>query len=72
MSAYLLEVKQQLLVELDTLPEHRLPELLTFVKFLQHQETKIVPQTEDDPLSLFIGGVEHGALAQQIDEDLYS
>lgn len=67
-------VKQRLLMEIEALPEDRLPEVLNFVHFLRYQENQLpiaeTVATEGNPLLAYIGGVEHGALAQQIDEDV--
>ena len=67
-------IKERLLAELEALPEERLREVLDFVEHLrgkpQEEETRdLDPQR--DPLRKFIGGVEHGALAHRIDEELY-
>lgn len=65
-------IKEKLLVELDSLPESRLEEVLTFVNHLKAEE---IPPTKlnlnKDPLLEFIGSIEHGALAQDIDKELY-
>jgi hypothetical protein len=73
-----ISLKQQLLAEIDRLPEDKLPELLNFVRFLEWQQPSTnTPQSTDkldpmqDPILRFIGGVSHGALAQAIDEELY-
>jgi len=73
-------IKQEILSEIEKLPEQKLPEVLDFVSFLlfkesshisplQEQNIKLNPQ--DNPLLQFIGAVSHGALAQGIDEELY-
>jgi hypothetical protein len=72
-------LKQQLLAEIEQLPEDRLPELLNFVRFLEWQNhspitAESAPGKLDparDPILSFIGGVSHGTLAQAIDEELY-
>jgi len=72
-------LKQKLLVEIEKLPEYKLQEVLDFVSFLsqkgryspgyQKQEKELDP--ERNPILRFIGGVSHGSLAQDIDEELY-
>lgn len=69
------QVKEKLLAEIEVLPEHRLPEVLDFVAFLRHQDqqavAKTAPSSSRDPFQEYIGGVAHGALAQDIDQELY-
>ena len=73
-------IKQEIFLEIEKLPEQKLPEVLDFVSFLLFKESsdaspppnqiaKLNPQ--DNPLLHYIGVVSHGALAQDIDEDLY-
>jgi hypothetical protein len=73
-------LKQRLLTEIDRLPENELGEVLDFVGFLLSKQQSVPEElTEDtthapvnnDPLQAFIGGVSHGSLTQQIDEELY-
>ncbi|HEY0738098.1 MAG TPA: DUF2281 domain-containing protein [Herpetosiphonaceae bacterium] len=73
-------LKQRLMTEIDRLPENELGEVLDFVSFLlSKQQSAPIESVENtpqatlysDPLQAFIGGVAHGSLAQQIDEDLY-
>ncbi|MCB0035178.1 MAG: DUF2281 domain-containing protein [Anaerolineales bacterium] len=69
-------VKEKLLAEIETLPEHRIAEVLDYIHFLQYQESHLMGETAavengTDPMSEFIGGVEVGNLAQDIDEELY-
>jgi hypothetical protein len=73
-------VKKQLAKELDKLPEEKLQEVLDFVgsllatiqqPTLPTSEKEKEHQGEDDPLLAFIGGVSLGALAKDIDGELY-
>jgi len=73
-------LKQELLVQIARLPEHRLREALDFVSFLLYQDQDGLAEyqgqeqgldPEQDPLLRFIGKVSHGSLAQRIDEELY-
>ncbi len=79
-------VKQELLREIEKLPEHKLPEVLQFVSFLlfsqnhnfqrnqnhlEHQKKNDTSDANPDPLADFIGAVSHGALAQNTDRELY-
>ena len=71
------EVKEKLLAEIQTLPDHRVAEVLDYIHFLQYQERYLVststsPVVDSSPLHQFIGGVEHGTLAQNIDNDVYA
>jgi hypothetical protein len=70
--------KEQLIEELEKLPEVRLREVLDFVGYLRTKEgndaARKPPEDLDpkkDPLLKFIGGVSHGSLAKGIDEELY-
>ena len=67
--------KQQIAEALDALPEERQREVLDYVESLRSREEAETNEEERDPeenpLLDFIGGVEHGALAQDIDEELY-
>ena len=73
--------KQELLNEIEKLPESSLPAVLDFVRFLQWQQSDRYTGSQlpngpldpnQDPLLRFIGGISHGSLAQAIDEELYS
>lgn len=73
-------LKQRLLTEIDRLPENELGQVLDFVGFLlSKQQSALAESAENtplailhnDPLQAFIGGVAHGSLAHQIDEELY-
>ncbi len=73
-------IKQDLLVEIEKLPEYSLPEVLRFVRFLLAQNTEPLPEDGDqgreldpekDPLLHFIGAVSHGSLSKDIDSELY-
>ncbi|PSQ97917.1 MAG: hypothetical protein BRD55_00495 [Bacteroidetes bacterium SW_9_63_38] len=69
------DTKRKIMEVLDVLPEARRREVLDYVKSLREEEEQ---RTEDgrrdpaeNPLLDYIGGVEHGSLAQDIDEELY-
>jgi hypothetical protein len=71
-------LKEQLVRELARLPEERLHEVLHFVESLLRQEqqarTETLLQERDpvqDPLLQYSGGVTHGSLACNIDQELY-
>ena len=71
--------KEKLLAEIESLPDHRVAEVLDYIYFLQYQERHwsssefpMVAVTDTDPLDQFIGGIEHGHLAQRIDDGLYT
>jgi hypothetical protein len=70
-------LKEQLVRELARLPEERLHEVLHFVESLLRQEQQAradtLPQERDsapDPLLQYSGGVAHGSLARNIDQEL--
>ena len=69
------DTKVKILEALDTLPEERQREVLDYVESLRSREEAETNEEERDPeenpLLDFIGGVEHGSLAQDIDEELY-
>ena len=74
-------LKQELQTKLEQLPETKLQEVFDFVNFLlfqqKHSKTDQQVETvalkpEHDPLLEFIGAVSHGALAQNIDEEVYA
>jgi len=71
-------LKERLIQEIEKLPEDRLREALDFVGYLRIKEgngvvTKSLEglDPDKDPLLKFIGGVSHGSLAKEIDEELY-
>lgn len=71
-------IKEELQKGIEQLPEHRIPEVLQFVNFLLYSQERFLSQDTDkieevggDPLDNFIGAVELGSLAQNIDGELY-
>jgi hypothetical protein len=71
-------LETQLVHKLTMLPDDRLREVLDFVEFLlskeQQAQAVISPETLDpaqDPILQYSGGVAHGSLARDIDDDLY-
>jgi hypothetical protein len=71
-------LKEQLVRELARLPEERLHEVLHFVESLLRQEQQTRAETllqerdpAQDPLLQYSGGVAHGSLASNIDQELY-
>jgi hypothetical protein len=64
-------IKQQLLSEIEALPEESLKELLDFVEYLRKTKESKSLMKEENPILKFIGGVSHGSLAKKIDEELY-
>lgn len=71
-------LKEQLVQEIEKLPEERLGEVLDFVGYLLSKEKKarVTEPREDldpakDPILQFIGRVSHGSLAKDIDRELY-
>ncbi|NER03272.1 MAG: DUF2281 domain-containing protein [Okeania sp. SIO3C4] len=72
-------VKEELQRRIEKLPEHKIPEVLQFVNFLLYSQEQLFSPPfdtkealkESDPLADFIGAVECGSLAQNIDSELY-
>jgi len=71
-------LKKEILMEIDNLPDTKIPEVLDFIKFLnfQHRISKNKSTIKEglfgeNPMDKFIGGVEHGSLAKGIDKELY-
>lgn len=63
-------VRERVLQEVNKLPDEKLSYLLQFIQKIQdYSESNNDPII--DPLADFIGGVEHGRLAQNIEQDLY-
>ena len=71
------ELKGKLIEEINHLPEDKLQEVLNFVDLLLSQEPARGAEAEmglepaQDPLLKFIGGVAHGSLAKDLDQELY-
>jgi hypothetical protein len=63
-------LKQELLAEIEKLPDSQLSAVLEFVNTLQLPTQPALK--EQDPLSSFIGAVSHGSLAHSIDPELYN
>ncbi|HGJ64970.1 TPA: hypothetical protein ENS27_06210 [bacterium] len=64
-------IKEQLLNEIEILPDESLKELLDFAEYLHKMKEGKGVMDEDNPLLRFIGGVSLGSLAEGIDEELY-
>ena len=64
-------IKEQLLNEIEILPDESLKELLDFAEYLHSIKKSESIMDDDNPILKFIGGVSHGSLAKGIDEELY-
>lgn len=73
-------IKQEIISEIEKLPEHKLPEVLDFVSFLVFKESSYSSEQQDviikldppkNPLLKFVGAISHGTLAEDIDKELY-
>jgi hypothetical protein len=66
-------IKQTLINAIEQLPEQQLVEVLQYVQHLSHvQESTLHAKTDRvDPLSEFIGAVDCGSLAANLDDELY-
>jgi len=70
------ELKKRLHTTIEQIPESKLGEVLDFMEFLLRKERHSTKKTFDldplrDPILEFIGGVSHGSLAKDIDNELY-
>jgi hypothetical protein len=70
------EIKERLLTTIEAIPESKLGEILDFMEFLLAKEHhkkkgKLDLEPGKDPILEFIGGVSHGSLAKDIDNELY-
>jgi hypothetical protein len=70
------EIKQKLFTTIEEIPDNKLGELLDFMEFLLEKERHKTKERfsldpEKDPILEFIGGVSHGSLAKDIDNELY-
>lgn len=66
--------KQALLNAINQLPEQQLIEVLQYVQHLSHAQKSTLPTKTErsfDPLSEFIGAVDSGSLAANLDDELY-
>ncbi len=66
--------KQALLNEIEQLKEQQLIEVLQYVQNLSHTQKStlpIEPYSVTDPLAEFIGAVDHGSLATDLDTRSY-
>jgi len=70
------KVKERLLTSIEQMPENKLGELLDFTEVLlekarRQTEGRLNLDPGKDPILKFIGGVEDGSLAKDIDGELY-
>lgn len=70
------EIKERLYTTIEEIPESKLGEVLDFMEFLLKKDRHSTQKRFDlDPLGdsilEFIGGVSHGSLAKDIDNELY-
>lgn len=68
-------IKERLFTLLEQLSEEETKEVLDFTEFLLKKEKIKRPEkrasSENDPILEYIGGVSQGALAKNIDNELY-
>jgi uncharacterized pyridoxal phosphate-containing UPF0001 family protein len=62
---------QQVLEAIGKLSEQQIQIVLRFIQTLQSKKLTNSTSTPSDPLANFIGAINLGSLAQQIDRDLY-
>ncbi|MFH0924741.1 MAG: DUF2281 domain-containing protein [bacterium] len=74
------QIKKNILVKIEKLPEDKLQEVLDFVSFVLFKEksysSRIEPKKnkvsrDKGSILKFIGGISHGSLAEDIDKELY-
>ncbi len=66
--------KQALLKVIEQLPEQQLIQVLQYVQHLSPTQKSTLltePNQAVDPLAEFIGAVDHGSLATDLDDQLY-
>lgn len=66
--------KQALLNAIEQLPEQQLIEVLQYVQHLSPTQKSTLPTSPNqvvDPLAEFIGAVDRGSLAADLDDELY-
>lgn len=65
--------KQALLNAIKQLPEQQLIDVLQYVQHLSSTQKSTLPTETNqvDPLAEFIGAVERGSLAANLDDELY-
>jgi cytochrome c553 len=62
---------QQVLEAIANLSEQQIQTVLQFIQTLQPKKPTNSTSTTFDPLAKFVGAINNGNLAQQIDKDLY-
>lgn len=66
--------KQALINAIEQLPEQQLIEVLQYVQHLSPTQKSTLPSEQNqvgDPLAEFIGAVDCGSLATNLDDELY-
>lgn len=66
-----INIRQQLLTEINQLPQEKLNLLLNFVNSLKIPNENNMKEEIIDPLADFIGAVEIGNITKNIEQDLY-
>jgi hypothetical protein len=62
---------QQVLEAIDKLSEEEIQIVLEFIQTLQPRKLNDSTSMSFDPLDKFVGAINNGNLAQQIDKELY-
>ena len=70
------EIREKLRTTIEEIPENKLGELLDFMEFILEKARHAKDPEWDrdpgeDPILKYIGGVSHGSLAKNIDNELY-
>ena len=70
-----IKIKERLLATIEEIPESKLEEVLDFIEFVLDKERHVQEKNDlepmKDPILEYIGGVTHGSLAENIDDELY-
>lgn len=66
-----MNIREQVLTEINQLPQEKLNLVLEFVNTLKYSNGNRKEEITKDPLAKFIGAVSQGDIANNLDEDLY-
>lgn len=67
----IIDLRQQVLTEINQLPQDKLNLVLKFVNSLKYSSNKDIEEEIIDPLADFIGAVNTVKLTDNMDQDLY-
>lgn len=67
----IISLRQQVLTEINQLPQDKLNLVLKFVNNLKYNSNNDIEEEIIDPLADFIGAVNNGKLTENMEQDLY-